>query len=310
MILCGQEIKAGEKKKVQIPVPQADAIDVILFCGKEKGKTLVITAGVHGCEYVGIEAAKMLVQILNPLELYGNVILLPLINTQGFFQGSKQVVPEDNKNLNRMFPGSEDGTLSSRMAYAIEKNIYPYADFLIDLHGGDCNESMMPLVFYPSAGNANVNEQALEGAKALSVAYRVKSTAKNGLYSWAVQRGIPALLIERGANGLWAEQEVMDCIQDVFRIMSYLGIRNESFEMVKQNDIIDAVYEEAKSDGFWYPSVRVGKKVLKGEHLGYFYTYPKRKEIEIKAEFDAVILYYTTALGVKEKESLLAYGRI
>ena len=309
MIFCGYDIQPGQKKNIKIPVPQAEAMDAIFVCGKDVGKTLVITAGVHGCEYVGIEAAKRLSEVIDPLELRGNIILIPLLNINGFFQGSKQVIPEDNENLNRAFPGKADGTLSSRIAYAIETNIYPYADFLIDLHSGDSNESLLPLVFYPGAGNQSVNEQAIEGAKELSVPYRVKSSSKNGLYSWAVQKQIPALLIERGANGLWSEQEVEDCMNDIFRIMSFLGIRQEQYKNIDQIEITEAIYEEAETNGYWYPNITAGEKVYSGDRLGYFQTYPDKKLIDIRAKFDGLVLYYTTSLGVKSGDSLVAYGR-
>ena len=69
MIVCGYEIQAGEKKYIKIPVLQAEAMEGICICGKNQGKTLVITAGVHGCEYVGIEAAKRMAEFLDPMEL-------------------------------------------------------------------------------------------------------------------------------------------------------------------------------------------------------------------------------------------------
>lgn len=309
MRVCGYDIMPGQKKNIKIPVPQAESIDLIVICGKNPGKTLVITAGVHGCEYVGIEAAKRLSEIIDPSELKGNIILIPLLNTNGFFEGRKQVVPEDGENLNRVFPGKMDGTISSRIAYAIEKNIYPYADFLVDLHSGDCNESLQPLVFCPDAGRQDINELALEGAKTLSVPYRVKSKSKNGLYSWAVQQKIPALLIERGANGIWSEDEVVACMNDIFRIMSFLKMKETEYEKIPQIEINEAVYEEAEGNGFWYPSVTVGERVCCGDKLGCFQTYPEKKIVDIRAKLDGFILYYTTSLGVKSGESLIAYGK-
>lgn len=309
MMLCGHEIARGERKRVQIPVPDAQPIEAILFCGAQAGKTLAVTAGVHGCEYVGIEAVRRLSQTLDLAKLHGNVICVPLVNTQGFFQGVKQIVPEDNKNLNRAFPGDANGTLSARMAYAIETWIYPDADFLIDLHSGDCNEALFPLVFYPGAGKQTVNDTAQAAAKALSVPYRVKSTAKNGLYSWAVQKEIPALLVERGANGLWSEQEVTDCMQDILRIMSHLNLQNEAYKTLRQTDITEMVYEEAPADGLWYPEVYAGKKVYQGERLGHLRIDSAETPIEISAAFNGVALYYTTALGVRAGDPLVAYGR-
>lgn len=307
MILCGHEIAYGQKKEIEIPVINSNPIKASIFCGEKEGKTLVITAGVHGCEYVGIEAAQRLKNIINPKELCGNIILVPIVNESGFFSGAKQVVPEDNQNLNRVFPADENGTLSKLIAHAVQTYLYPYADFLIDLHSGDINEELFPLVFFPIAGEQRVNEKALEAAKCLSVPYRVKSTAKNGLYSYAVQQGIPSLLIERGFGGLWSENEVSACIEDIFRIMSYLNIIDKSYDNINQTEISIAVYEETECNGFWYTNKKAGEEIKQGDLLGVFQTANDKRCIF--AEFDGVVLYYTTALGVQKGDALIAYGR-
>lgn len=192
----------------------------------------------------------------------------------------------------------------------MEEYIYPCADFLIDLHSGDSNEDLIPLVFYPTKGEKAVNDKALQAAKVLSVPYRVSSQAKNGLYSWAVQKGIPSLLIERGSGGLWSENEVERCMEDMHRIMAFLGIKQGSYEKTSQADIKEAVYEEAVSDGFWYPSITAGKRVCCGEKFGVFEAYADGKRTELCAKFDGVVLYHTTALGVRAGEALAAYGKI
>ena len=88
----------------------------------------------------------------------------------------------------------------------------PEADFLLDLHGGDWNEELAPLVFFPCGAGQTVEQETRRAAQALSVSMRVCSTARNGLYSWAAQKGIPALLLERGGNGRWTPEEVdADC---------------------------------------------------------------------------------------------------
>ena len=65
MTLCGFEIAPGEKRQVKLPVPGGAPLEAWLFCGTHSGKTLVITAGVHGCEYVGILALQKLVETLD-----------------------------------------------------------------------------------------------------------------------------------------------------------------------------------------------------------------------------------------------------
>lgn len=62
MTLCGFEIAPGEKRQVKLPVPGGAPLEAWLLCGAHPGKTLVVTAGVHGCEYVGILALQKLVE--------------------------------------------------------------------------------------------------------------------------------------------------------------------------------------------------------------------------------------------------------
>ena len=116
--------------------------------GKKAGKTLVVTAGVHGDEYVGIQAVRELLRQLSPGELSGQVIFVPVVNAGGFFTGTYRV-PEDGENLNRCFPGVKGETYTWNMASVLEAALYPQADFLLDLHGGGIYETMEPWRSFP-----------------------------------------------------------------------------------------------------------------------------------------------------------------
>lgn len=310
MTFCGETILPGERKRVPLPVPDAQPLDCICLCGAKPGWTLVVTAGVHGCEYVGIQALRTLAQELDPSAMAGNVVLLPLANPYGFYAGAKRVIPEDGVNLNRAFPGDRNGSLGQRLAFALENGLYPVADFLADLHGGECNMRLHPLAFFPTAGKAPVNAAAQAAAKRLSVDYRVRSTARDGLYSWAVQQGIPALLIERGGQGLWSQPEVNACKADVLALMQHLGILPGGTENRKQQEIVEASYVEAEAEGFWYPLVTVNQSVRKGDSLGRLESLTGEVIQEVRAEFDGIVLYHTTALGVRAGEVLITYGRL
>lgn len=154
----------------------------------------------------------------------------------------------------------------------------------------------------------SITYQALNAAKVLSVDYRVRSTARNGLYSWAVQRGVPALLIERGGQGLWSQTEVDACKADVRALMGHLGILDESRENQKQQEIVEASYVEADADGFWYPLAATNQIVCMGEVLGCLESLTGELLQEVRAKFDGVVLYHTIALGVHKGEALIAYG--
>ena len=127
MTLCGFEIAPGEKRQVKLPVPGGVPLEAWLLCGRTR-KTLWSQLGCMAVS-VGILALQKLVEMLDCATLFGQVILLPLVNSKGFFAGVKQLNPADGRNLNREFPGKEDGTETQRMAWTIEKLLLPGSGF-------------------------------------------------------------------------------------------------------------------------------------------------------------------------------------
>ena len=74
-----------------------------------------------------------------------------------------------------------------------DRSLYSKADFLLDLHGGGLHETMTPFVFFPVGAGKEIEELTRKAAQKLSLSYMVQSDAKDGLYSWATQRGVPAV---------------------------------------------------------------------------------------------------------------------
>lgn len=309
MIICNQKLQPGEKKRSALTVNEDIEIPLWLVSGTRPGPTLIITAGVHGCEYVGVLAVKKLFEEIYLSDLQGQIIIMPSVNELGLYHGLKQVVLEDGKNLNRVFPGKIDGTVSEQMAYAIEHEIYPHGDMLIDLHGGDCNETMTPLVFFSKVAKESVVEKSREAARHLQVDYRIPSTAKNGLYSYAAQCGIPSMLLEIGGQGLWTEAQVKQCLESLHSLMGHMGMMNSSLKNLNQQEAVEAIYESAASKGLWYPMVHPGQQVTSGMVLGILEDLEGNELQKVIAKFDGVAWYFATALGVKKGDDLIAYGR-
>lgn len=313
---------SGTKKELRIPVEAYPPLHCTVISGAYPGKRLVITAGVHGGEYVGILAAEELIRELDPSVMHGEVTILPIVNESGFYHGAKQVVPEDGVNLNRAFPGDRTKSAAWRIAAAVEEHLYSRADFLADLHSGDINEGLVPLVFFPVSSGKAVEEAARAAAKIMGVSYRVPSTSVNGLYSQAAQKGIPALLVEGGCRGQWSPKEVTACKRDMYRLMIHLGILEEEntggkpdwqektmVSPIVQVELDKTCYVEADGDGFWFPNVKEGEQIKKGSLLGELKSRKGEQIRQYAAEFDGVVLYYTVSLGVREGDPLVAYGR-
>lgn len=299
-------IKTGEKKKFKL-----ENISGVAFCGRNPGKTLVITAGVHGGEYVGIETSLRLIKEIDPEKLSGNIIICPVLNPEGFYAGVKQISTSDYKNLNREFPGDENGTSTQKTAFNIEKYLYPIADFIVDLHGGDMNEMLIPLIFFPYGSGEEMKNYVRDIASRMSVNFRVGSYANNGLYSYATKKNIPAMLYERGEHGTWSEADVLAEREDLYKLMEILGIIKEGYDISvnkNQREIISAEYVESCDDGLWYPFFTRGDTVKKRQLLGVLKNIEGDELQRVEAKFDATVLYYTLSLGVRKKDTLIAYG--
>lgn len=98
--------EAGEKKTGWLEIEGGgQKLPLTLICGAKEGPTLLISAGIHGAEYIGVQALSELSRELDPRELKGNVICIHVANPSAFRDYVRFFVPEDGKNLNRVFPG-------------------------------------------------------------------------------------------------------------------------------------------------------------------------------------------------------------
>ncbi len=95
------------------------SLPLFIINGKHDGPTMAVTAGIHGTEYASIEAAVQLGRTLDPTEIYGRVVILPIVNIPSFKRRTVYVGPYDNKNLNRAFPGKQEGSFSEALAYQV-----------------------------------------------------------------------------------------------------------------------------------------------------------------------------------------------
>src|SRR6266852_9260597 len=118
----------------------------IAIAGKVSGPTVLVTAGIHAAEYTGIEAAIRLGRAIDPRKVRGRVVIIPLLNRPGFYERSIYVNPEDNDNMNRVFPGRADGTWSERFAHHLLNEIIVRSEYAVDLHAGDMIEDLVPFV--------------------------------------------------------------------------------------------------------------------------------------------------------------------
>lgn len=274
---------------------------------------MLITAGVHAGEYVGIQAAIELSQKLKIEKVNGTIIIVKVMNRPAFEARNGSMGLDDGKNLNREFPGNPDGTEMERLAWAISQELQPAADYYIDLHSGDDYEKLIPYVYYAGAAAGEVVSLSRQMAEQVDVPYMVKSNvASGGSYNYAASQGIPSILIERGGMGDWTYEEVRSTRRDVRNILCHMGIYQglKDFRTYYPLDVADVRYQDAEENGLWYPFKKVGDMIQEGDILGEVRDYEGNvKEVSV-AEFDGVLLYQCGTLQVLGNGPMVTYGRI
>ena len=307
-------VQPGKKWSGELELANGDIrLPATVLHGHGTGKTMLITAGVHAGEYVGIQAAIELSQKLKIEKVNGTIIIIKVMNRPAFEARNGSMGLDDGKNLNREFPGNPDGTEMERLAWAISQELQPAADYYIDLHSGDDYEKLIPYVYYAGAAAGEVVSLSRQMAEQVDVPYMVKSNvASGGSYNYAASQGIPSILIERGGMGDWSYEEVRSTRRDVRNILCHMGIYQgvKNFRTYYPLDVADIRYQDAEENGLWYPFKKVGDMIQEGDILGEVRDYEGNvKEVSV-AEFDGVLLYQCGTLQVLGNGPMVTYGRI
>ena len=307
-------VQPGKKWSGELELANGDIrLPATALHGHGTGKTMLITAGVHAGEYVGIQAAIELSQKLKIEKVNGTIIIVKVMNRPAFEARNGSMGLDDGKNLNREFPGNPDGTEMERLAWAISQELQPAADYYIDLHSGDDYEKLTPYVYYAGAAAGEVVSLSRQMAEQVDVPYMVKSNvASGGSYNYAASQGIPSILIERGGMGDWSYEEVRSTRRDVRNILCHMGIYQgvKNFRTYYPLDVADIRCQDAEEKGLWYPFKKVGDMIQEGDILGEVRDYEGNvKEVSV-TEFDGVLLYQCGTLQVLGNGPMVTYGRI
>lgn len=326
-IFQDNEVKPGTKKHILIPIntgKDSTFIPITIFNGIKNGKTIGITAGVHGYEYAPIMASQKLINSIDVKKLNGVIILVQIANLESFLGRTPYKSPVDGKNLNRVFPGNPNGTNTEKVADFITKNIIAKSDYFLDIHSGDAPEDLMPYsAYYSNKGMPEVSEIGRKMAEAMGYDHNVifntngkKYMEKNepSLYTTAeaFKRGIPSIDIECGRLGLvedFAVNKVEDSVLRLFDHLSFLSY-NKISKRGKLITISDRDYIGSKFNGMFYPFKKAGDLVRKGEKLGYVTNFFGEIIQTIYAENDGYIMMIITAPPINKGEDLVVIGKI
>jgi predicted deacylase len=312
----------GQKATGFIDVPAAadggTRIPVAVIRGVKPGPVLALVSGAHGTEYSSIIAVEKLIQQLDPAEVSGTAILVPLVNIASFEQKVPHVNPVDGKSMNRFYPGKADGTQTERASALITKQVVEQADYLIDLHGGDLDESLRPYSYWSKTGNEKLDATTRDMVLAFGLDHIIVVTdrpkdpnASRYLESTASTRGKPAITAEAGHAGTVEPDDVKALVDGCLNVMRYLKMLSGPAKMIEHPVWISKV-DSITSDqaGIFYPVVKRGAYVEQGMKVGYITDYFGNTIAEARAPAAGVVLYVCAVPSMKKGDTIANIGEV
>jgi len=215
-------IRVGETATSAVQFP------IVIVNGSNPGPSLCLTAGVHATEYAPIESVLRFLAEIDPKDLSGTIVAVPVVSMQMFASRCGFVSPIDGLNLNKIAPGG-DGSISEVLVRTLLDEVITKCKYHIDLHAGDLGEMLWAFAGYPLTGNSELD---LEG-EALSRLYspRLICLSQDGatlppfsgsIVHSAAQRGVVSILAESGGNGTLEEEDVRVHLHGIRNVMRYL----------------------------------------------------------------------------------------
>ncbi len=281
--------------------------------GAQDGPHVALISGVHPAEYPAIESNIRFTRKLDPSRLRGTVVSMPLIDVPAFLPRSPFVCPIDGKNPNRFFPGDPNGTFSEVMDDAIFQAVIDLADVLIDLHGGDMVEALIPFSIYSVSGNEDVDARSVALGRAFGLPYLVASRPQPGGIGGttahaAAAAGIPSIIAEAGSSGLLTEPETQMMVDGIGNALRSLGMLDGEVRPSEPVEIDQFTWLRSPVEGMWYPSVEVGAQVREGQNIGRIGNLYGDTLAEISAPHGGAILFITSAPAMPQDGLMIAVG--
>lgn len=302
--------------EVPVGVDAGTNIPVIVINGAKPGPVLALVSGAHGTEYASIVALEKLIPELEPAQLSGTVIVLPLVNIASFEQKVPHINPVDGKSMNRFYPGKADGTQTERASYLITKEVVDRCDYLIDYHGGDLDESLRPYAYWAPTGKEAQDRVSKEMVLAFGldhiIIWRDRPTdpaATRYLDNTASVHGKPSIVVEAGHAGTTETDDIALLVNGTLSTMRALKMLAGEPHLIENPVWLEKIVDvNSDQEGIFYPLVKRGTYVSAGMKLGYVTDFFGKVILEPRAPVSGVILHLDALPSLKKGDNIANIG--
>lgn len=268
IIINGKEVLPGHYKNFNISIARLPSrteieIPVMVHRAKKNGPVVLLSAGMHGNEVNGIEIIRRIIKdkIYSHIKC-GTLVLIPIINIYGFLH-FRRTTP-DGKDLNRSFPGSQNGSLASMIAWSVTNKILPIIDCGIDFHtGGDMRTN------YPQI-RADMSFGDNEGlACSFGAPFVMDMPVLDHTFRKVAQKAGKSILVYEGGESMrFDDFAIEEAIHGVKRYLNYLNMSEFDVSAPHYHYIRSSSWVRAKSSGMFRSFVQYGEKVKKNQVIG------------------------------------------
>jgi hypothetical protein len=313
----GRAIAAGERQIIDLPVSRLSNhtqvhLPVHVIHGAARGPTLFVSAAIHGDEIIGVEIIRRLLRVVTPARVAGTLLCVPIVNAYGFI-GRSRYLP-DRRDLNRSFPGSEDGSLAAKLAHLFMREVVARADVGIDLHSAAANRTNLPQIRTDLK-----SERARTLATVFGAPVVLRSLERDGsLRKAAGQIGRDVLVYEAGEALRFDKASIVIGVRGIRRVMSALGMLlledghgpSEAESSAAPVFSASSRWVRAPEGGILRALKAVGELVRAGERIGIISSpYDESAEAEVRAAFDGLVIGRTNLPVVNLGDALFHIAR-
>lgn len=307
LVILKETILAGESKTINMEIAKLHTmnklkIPIIVERSKLDGPTVLFTACLHGDEINGTEIVRQLiVQKINKPKR-GTIICIPIINIFGFINKTREF--PDGRDLNRMFPGSKTGSLASRFAYYVLKDIIPHVDYAIDFHAGGASRFNAPQIrIVPE------NPELKELSDVFNAPFTLYSKNISGSFRNSCDKlGVKMLLFEGGKSLDINEEVTNDAIEGTKRFLDHLDMLNPrkkaNIKSKKPIYIEKSNWVRAKYSGMFHGMVKIGSFIKKGDLIATISDPYGKVEHKMKAPHDGYVINVNDAPIVYQGDAI------
>jgi len=304
--IAGVSIKPGSRQSVDIQLPSFYThsnvnMPLHVVHGRRPGPVLLVSAAIHGDEITGVEIVRRLLAYKFIERIRGTLIAIPVVNVYGFVSKSRYL--PDRRDLNRSFPGSESGSMASRLANVLMKQIIPHCTHIIDLHSGAVNRENLPQIRAKISGEPEI--EAL--ARAFGVPVILDSNLLDDSFRAAANSlRIPMLVYEAGEALRFNEVAIRAGVKGVLNVMASLDMRLKKKKRLLPVSMIANTtrWVRAPQSGILRAVAAIGARVEVGDMLAFVNDPLGENHSEVSSPMDGIIIGKTNLPLVFEGEAI------